>query len=181
MISDSKLVPIAFIDVASRLLPPPLVSFCEGKDHAVAPAAAALAPFLLILLKSGPTNNDETLLSFSRSLKKRFLIFFLPPHSRAASKLSVHVRRLQIHRSRNQNKKKGTITSPKKGYYQHIILYAHRWRQMKRRWLLLQDVTMRDTTDLGEKEKKRTHTRRGNSINAKGFSVFFSSCMMMKE
>lgn len=87
MISDSRLVPIAFIDVAYRLLlPPPLVSFCEGKDHAV---AAALAPFLLILLKSGPTNNGETLLSFSRSLTERFLIFFLPPSLWAASKLSV--------------------------------------------------------------------------------------------
>lgn len=50
MISDSKLVQIAFIDVASYL-PPPLVSFCKKrKDHAV----AAFAPFLLILLKSEP-------------------------------------------------------------------------------------------------------------------------------
>lgn len=149
MISDSRLVPIAFIDVAYRLLlPPPLVSFCEGKDHAV---AAALAPFLLILLKSGPTNNGETLLSFSRSLTERFLIFFLPPSLWAASKLSVQREafvdpHILAHIPKRKQKKRHE-RSPL-NYYQHIILYAGR-RQMKKAMAAPPGCDRKDTTDLG--------------------------------
>lgn len=84
MTSDTKLVPIAFIDVASRL-PPPLASFCEGNDHAV--AAAAFAPFLLILLKSGAHEQRRDLVVIFEVFKET-LPHFLPPLG-AASKLSV--------------------------------------------------------------------------------------------
>lgn len=64
--SDLKLVQIAFIDAASSLPPPFYLLRCHsvcGGDH----AAVAFAPFLLILLKSGPTD-DETFWSFSGPL-----------------------------------------------------------------------------------------------------------------
>lgn len=51
--------------------------FCLLRCHSVGEpshAAAALDPFLLILLRSGPTD-DDTFLPFSGSLWKRFLIF----------------------------------------------------------------------------------------------------------
>lgn len=86
MISDSKLVPIAFIDVASRLLlPPPLVSFCEGKAHAV---AAAFAPFLLISLKSGAHEQRRDLVVIFEVSKETLPHFFLL-RAAAASKPSV--------------------------------------------------------------------------------------------
>lgn len=62
IVSDLKLVQIAFIDAASYL-PPFNLLWCHsvvcdrGKNH----AAVVFAPFLLILLKSRPTD-DETFL-----------------------------------------------------------------------------------------------------------------------
>lgn len=108
MISDSKLVPIAFIDVASRLLlPPPLVSFCEGKDHAV---SAALAPFLLISLKSGAHEQRRDLVVIFEVSKETLPHFFFQGSS--IKTVRVHARRLRILKSHipKQNTK-GTSTS----------------------------------------------------------------------
>lgn len=117
IMSDSKLVQIAFIDAASYL-PPPFyllwchsVCVCGGGNH----AAVAFAPFLLILLKSGPTD-DETFLPFSGSLWKRFLIFKAEKNVRSFAFRCVH------RSAYPEMKTKGTTTSKK--CHQHIILYA---------------------------------------------------------
>lgn len=80
-------------------------------------AAVAFAPFLLILLKSGPTD-DETFLPFSGSLWNRFLIF-------KAEKTSAHLGFVALtdpHITYPDMKTKGTTTSKK--CHQHIILWA---------------------------------------------------------
>ena len=104
--SDSKLVQIAFIDAASHLPPPLHLLWChpargetEEKNH----AAVAFAPFLLILLKSGPTD-DETFLPFSGSLWKRFLIF-TAGKKRPLACASSRPRIRSYHISRNENKR----------------------------------------------------------------------------
>lgn len=116
--SDSKLVQIAFIDAASHLPPPFYLLWCHSvgggkKNH----AAVAFAPFLLILLKSGPTD-DETFLPFSGSLLNRFLIF-------KAEKTSAHLGFVAFtdpRLARPDMKTKGTTASKK--CHQHIIFYA---------------------------------------------------------
>lgn len=113
--SDSKLVQIAFIDAASYLPPPFYLLWCHSVRGNY--AAVAFAPFLLILLKSGP-RDDETFLPFSGSLWKRFLIF-------KAEKTSTHLRFVAStdpHITYPEMKTKGTTTSKK--CHQHIILYA---------------------------------------------------------
>lgn len=93
----------------------PSVSFCERKNNNH--AAVAFAPFLLILLKSGPTD-DETFLPFSGSLWNRFLIF-------KAEKTSAHLGFVALadpHITYPDMKTKGTTTSKK--CHQHIILWA---------------------------------------------------------
>lgn len=105
MISDSKLVPIAFIDVASRLqlLPPPLVSFCEGKDHAV---VAALAPFLLILLKSGAHEQRRDLAVIFEVSKETLPHFFSPSEQQHQSAFRRGACSGSAYRiSRNENKR----------------------------------------------------------------------------
>ena len=106
IMSDSKLVQIAFIDAASHLPPPLHLLWChpargetEEKNH----AAVAFAPFLLILLKSGPTD-DETFLPFSGSLWKRFLIF-TAGKKRPLACASSRPRIRSYHISRNENKR----------------------------------------------------------------------------
>lgn len=112
MISDSKLVPIAFIDVASRLqlLPPPLVSFCEGKDHAV---VAALAPFLLILLKSG-AHEQRRDLAVIFEVSKETLPHFFPPQSSSIKVCSGEALVVDPHIAYPETKTKGTMTSQNK-------------------------------------------------------------------
>lgn len=121
MISDSKLVPIAFIDVASRLLlPPPLVSFCEGKDHAV---SAALAPFLLISLKSGAHEQRRDLVVIFEVSKETLPHFFFQGSS--IKTVRVHARRLRILKiAYPETKHKRHKHFPPPKYYQHIILYV---------------------------------------------------------
>lgn len=101
IMSDSKLVHIAFMDAASYLPPPFYLLWCQ--NH----AAVAFAPFLLILLKSGPTD-DETFLPFSGSLWKRFLIFKAEKNVRSfafQSRPQSQIRISHITISRNENKR----------------------------------------------------------------------------
>lgn len=99
---------------------PPLVSFCRQKKRYH--AAVAFAPFLLILLKSGPTD-DETFLPFSGSLWKRFLIFKEEEKS--------HLRFVAFadpHITYPEMKTKGTTTSTKKINTTYCILLHRRMR-----------------------------------------------------
>lgn len=117
IMSDSKLVQIAFIDAASHLPPPFYLLRCHSVREKNNHAAVAFAPFLLILLKSGPTD-DETFLPFSGSLWNRFLIF-------KAEKTSAHLGFVALadpHITYPDMKTKGTTTSKK--CHQHIILWA---------------------------------------------------------
>lgn len=94
IMGDLKLVQSSFIDAASHL-PPPFNLLrrhsVRGNNHAAAAAAAAaFASFLLILVKSRPTD-DETFLPFCGPSSKRFLIFF-PPSLLKQKQTSPHVR-----------------------------------------------------------------------------------------
>lgn len=105
---------------------PPLVSFCRKNFHA-AVAVAFAAPFLLILLKSRPTD-DETFLPFSGSLWKRFLIFKAEKNVRSFAFRGVYGSAYHI--SRNENTK-GTTTSKKMSSTYHIVCNTRRWVEVR--------------------------------------------------
>lgn len=125
------------MDAVSYLPPPFYLLWCHSlvggkkKNHA---AVVAFAPFLLILLKSGPTD-DETFLPFSGSLWKRFLIFKSRKKKKKKKKhhSSAHLRlrpRTDPHITYPEMKTKGTTTSKKK-CHQHIIFVCNSRRM---RW-----------------------------------------------
>lgn len=99
---------------------PPLVSFCRGKNH----AAVAFAPFLLILLKSGPTD-DETFLPFSGSLWKRFLIFKAQKNVRSFAFHGVYWSAYHI--TRNENKRHDHFQKMSSTY--HIVCNTGGWSE----------------------------------------------------
>lgn len=105
---------------------PPSVSFCKGgreknnNNH----AAVAFAPFLLILLKSGPTD-DETFLPFSGSLWKRFLIFKAQKNVRSFAFHGVYWSAYHI--TRNENKRHDHFQKMSSTY--HIVCNTGGWSQ----------------------------------------------------
>lgn len=88
------------------------------KNH----AAVAFAPFLLILLKSGPTD-DETFLPFSGSLWKRFLIFKAEKNVRSFAFRGAHRSAYRI--SRNENKRHDHFQKMSSTY--HIVCNTGGW------------------------------------------------------
>lgn len=115
-------------------------------------------------------------MSFSRSLKKRFLIFSppSPPSLFFSSKLSVQ--REVLGDPHIAKTRKGTNTPPLK-----ILSTYHTVLQEMKKAMAAAAAPpgcgRKDTTVLGC-GGERTHPRRRNGINTKGFSVFFGSCMM---
>lgn len=86
--------------------------------------AFAFAPFLLILVKSGPTD-DETFLPFSGSLWKRFLIFKAEKNVRSFAFRGVY--RSAYHISRNENKRHDHFQKMSSTY--HIVCNAGGWSE----------------------------------------------------
>lgn len=128
IMSDLKLVKIAFIDAASYLPPPFYLLWCHSLyvwRRVNVHAAVAFAPFLLILLKSGPTD-VETFLPFSGSLWKRFLIFT------AEKKVHSFAFRGDSQRSAYpEMKTKGTTTSKKMSSTYHTVCNTRRMKKEK--------------------------------------------------
>lgn len=129
-------------------------------------AAVAFAPFLLILLKSGPTD-DETFLPFSGSLWNRFLIFFRAEKTvRSLGLWFRGVCRSAYHISRYENKRHDHFQKMSSTY--HVLCNT---RRMK--WGSFQDV--RPCQSLAGRVSL-IHARTGGEIiiNMLGFSVLFS-------
>lgn len=87
-------------------------------------AAVAFAPFLLILVKSGPTD-DETFLPFSGSLWKRFLIFKAEKNVRSFAFRGVYGSAYHI--SRNENKRHNHFQKMSSTY--HTVCNAGGWSE----------------------------------------------------
>lgn len=99
-------------------------------------SAVAFAPFLLILLKSGPTD-DETFLPFSGSLWKRFLIFKAEKKLRAFVFRGAHRSAYRI--SRNENKRHDHFQKMSSTYHTVCNTRRMKWGS-SRMWDLVKAV-----------------------------------------
>lgn len=134
-----------------------LLCVTEEKNH----AAVVFLPFLLILLKSRPTD-DETFLQFSGSLWKRFLIFTAEKNDRSFASRCVHGSAYHI--SRNENKRHDHFQ--KFSSTDQIVRNTGGWGEAAPGCETSSTVAAEDYSH------SQSH-RRWNINSKRGFSVFF--------